>query len=82
MQIVIPLNAVEELLAALGVSDVLHADVHPLLHVAVADDLVDDDTDGVWGDVVDDAGPAKLPSCREGRSVRHSTKNRIETHPW
>ena len=60
MQVVVPLDAVEELLSALRVPDVLYTDVHPLLNVAVTDDLVDDDTDGVGGDVVDNTGPAGL----------------------
>lgn len=40
--------------------DVLNPDVHPLLDVAVANDLVDDDTDGIWCHVVDNTSS---PSC-------------------
>lgn len=51
-------DTVKELLAGAGVGDVLDTDVQTLLEVAVADALVDDDTDGGFGDVVDNAGLA------------------------
>lgn len=53
MKFVVPLDTVEELLPALRVSDVLNTDVHPLLDVAVANDLVNDDTDRMRCNVVD-----------------------------
>lgn len=52
------LNTVDELLAGAGVLDVLDADVDALLDVAVVDTLVQEDTDGGLGDVVDNAGLA------------------------
>lgn len=50
------LDTVEELLSRARVADVLDADVDALLDVAVADLSVQDDTDGGFGDVVDNAG--------------------------
>ena len=82
MCFVVPLDTVKELLPALRVPDVLNTDVHPLLHVAVADDLVDDDTDGVGSDVVNDTGPAF--NEEKGVANRQSIvgKPMAQTYPW
>lgn len=41
--------------------DVLDSDVHSLLNVAVANDLVDDDTNSIWCDIVDDSSSSARP---------------------
>jgi len=58
------LHAVDEVLAALGVADVLDAKMEALLHLAVADDLVDLNTDGVLGNVENDTGAAVVVRIR------------------
>lgn len=50
------LYTVDELLSALGVLDVLNADVHSLLDVSVSDKLVEDNSEGGLGDVVHNTG--------------------------
>ena len=72
----VPLHPVQELLPALRVLDVLDPEVHPLLDVTVADDLVDNDTNSARGDIVDDAGSTVVMCklCDEKRD--------LETNPW
>lgn len=58
------LDAVDEVLAALGVADMLDAEMEALLHLAVADDLVDLNTDGVLGNVENDTSAAMVVRIR------------------
>lgn len=52
----VALNTVDKLSPALGVVDVFDANVDTLLEIAVADLLVDDNTKGGPGDVVNNTG--------------------------
>lgn len=76
----VALNAVEELLTALRVPDVLNTDVHSLLHITVADDLIDNHADGSGSDVVDNTSPAAL---RIYTLVAPTARNAVRcTYPW
>jgi hypothetical protein len=55
----IELNTVQEFLTTLGVSNVFNTDINTLFNVAVTNDLVNDDTNGRLGDVVNDASTTK-----------------------
>ena len=72
VRLVVPLDTVKELLPALRVPDVLNTDVHSLLDVAVADDLVDDDTHRTGGNVVDDTSAPVVADS--SKSHRHSSR--------
>jgi hypothetical protein len=58
MSSVIVLHSVQEFLPALRVPNVLYANVHALFNVAIADDLVHDDTHCMWGDIIYDSSPS------------------------
>jgi len=52
---VVCLHSVQELLTTCRMSNMLHTQAHTLLNVSVSNDLVYDNTNGVWCDVVHDA---------------------------
>ena len=58
------LNALLELIAALGVADVLSPDVNPLWSDVVVNAAVDEETDGAWRNVPDDTSAAVVESVR------------------
>lgn len=54
LQLGVGLDTADELLTGAGQGDVLNAEVDTLLDITVLDLLVDNDTDGALGDIVDD----------------------------
>lgn len=60
MRGVVELDAVQELLAALRVLNVLDPEVDPLLDISVPDDLVNDDADSVWCNIVDNTSTTRV----------------------
>ncbi len=58
------LDTTEEICSALGVLNVFNTDIDTLFHITVSDLLVEDDTDGGLGDVVDDTSLALVVLVR------------------
>jgi hypothetical protein len=57
--------------------DMLYADVHALFYVAIANDLVDNDSNGMRGDIVHNSGPS-LTHIRMSGYLRGG----MGTDPW
>jgi hypothetical protein len=73
----VPLHSVQELLSALGVLDVLNTKVDTLLDVSVANNLVDDNTDGMWCHVVDDASsPVQITIQIKSQKIQELRRDR------
>ena len=53
--LLVALHALEELLPALRVTNVLNADVHSLFDIAIPDHLIHNDTNSMGSDIVDNA---------------------------
>ena len=56
------LDTGQEVLARVGVADVLDSEVHALLNVSVANNLLHEDTDGAGGDIVYNSSSAGYAS--------------------
>lgn len=69
------LDALNEGETALGVVDVLNADVDTLLDVAVANGLVDDYAESGLGDVVNDTSLAVVPLI--GKTVKKESQPNV-----
>jgi hypothetical protein len=72
------LDSSQEIVTALGVSDVLNADIDALFHVSVTDTLVEDNTNGRRRDVEDDASLA----VDMNQYHRHLGITVDSTYPW
>ena len=57
--------------------DMLYADVHALFYVAIANDFVDNDSNGVRGDIVHNSSPS-LKRIRRTGYLRRG----MWTDPW
>ena len=76
MRIVVGLDPVKELLPAFRVPDVLDPDVYALLDVPVADNLVNDDTDGAGGYVIyNTSAAARRVGHKSGRYKRSAIED-------
>jgi hypothetical protein len=66
--------------------DVFHPKVNTLFHVSIANDFVDNDTDGAFGDVVDNAGPPasnkSLNQCSCRMKKGHKPMVILVRHPF
>ena len=71
LQLGVGLDTADELLSGAGQGDVLDTEVDALLDITVLDLLVDNDTDGALGNVVDDTGLSVVNLVRHTIQGQH-----------